>query len=52
MKYYINGWEESKSYFMSFGFTRQEKEDMMAGKVIVRNDNEFSIVADQEGEQE
>lgn len=51
MKYYINGWEESKSYFMSFGFSRQEKEDMMAGKVVVRGDNEFAIKDDQEGEE-
>jgi hypothetical protein len=51
MKYYINGWEESRSYFMSFGFTRQEKEDMMAGKVIVRSGNEFAIKTE-EGDQE
>ena len=50
MKYYINGWEESKSYFMSFGFTRQEKEDMMEGKVVVRGDNEFTIKIE-EGDQ-
>lgn len=52
MKYCINGWEESRSYFMSFGFSSQSVEDMIAGKVIVRGDNEFSIEVEQEGEQE
>lgn len=51
MKYYINGWEESKSYFMSFGFTKQEKEDMISGEIIVRSDNEFSIVVDEDEEE-
>lgn len=39
--YYINGWEESRSFFMSFGFTKDEIEKMMNGEVIKRYDNEF-----------
>lgn len=49
MKYCINGWEESRSYFMSFGFTRDEVTRMEDGEVIKREDNEFSIM--KEGEQ-
>lgn len=45
--YYINGWEESKSYFMSFGFTRSEIEKMENGEEIRRvdsvSDNRFTI---------
>lgn len=39
MKYYINGWEESKSYFLSFGFTRNEIERMENGETIKRKDS-------------
>lgn len=43
MKYCINGWEESRSYFMSFGFTRDEIERMENGETIEREENTFSI---------
>lgn len=49
-KYIINGWEESKSYFMSFGFTRKEIDRMESGEEIRRtdsvSDNTFAIKAD------
>lgn len=45
--YYINGWEESKSYFMSFGFTQNEISRMEQGESIRRidsvSDNTFAI---------
>lgn len=45
--YYINGWEESKSYFMSFGFNKAEIEKMEKGEEICRADsvsnNRFAI---------
>lgn len=47
-EYYINGWEETKNYFMSFGFTADEIERMKSGEIIRRTDsssnNEFKIV--------
>lgn len=46
-EYYINGWRETKSYFMSFGFTEEEIERMKSGEVIHQadssSDNEFMI---------
>lgn len=48
MKYCINGWEESKSYFKSFGFTRDELERMEAGEAITREANTFSIEKERE----
>lgn len=44
MKYYINGWRESKSYFMSFGFTASELKRMEDGEIIKREQNEFWII--------
>ena len=45
--YYINGWEETKNYFFSFGFTRAEVERMERGEAIRRvdsvSDNTFAI---------
>jgi hypothetical protein len=45
--YLINGWEESKSYFMSFGFTQKEIDRMENGEEIRRidsvSDNTFAI---------
>lgn len=43
MKYCINGWEESRSYFKSFGFSREEIERMENGDIIEREGNTFSI---------
>ena len=48
--YLINGWEESKSYFFSFGFTQKEIERMENGEQIRRtdsvSDNTFAIRVD------
>ena len=45
--YYINGWEESRNYFMSFGFTQKEIDRMENGEEIRRidsvSDNRFAI---------
>ena len=46
MKYYINGWQESKSYFLSFGFTEKELEELKNGKIIEKENNTFYIVTD------
>lgn len=43
MKYYINGWRESKSYFMSFGFTEAEIKSMESGRPLMREYNIFEI---------
>lgn len=45
MLYIINGWEESKSYFLSFGFTEEELQEMENGGVIKRDGNTFWIVS-------
>lgn len=42
-RYYINGWREGKNYFLSFGFTQEEIEQMENGEVIIRENNEFAI---------
>ena len=44
MKYYINGWRYGRSYFLSFGFTREEYDRMVNGEVIRRGANEFWII--------
>lgn len=41
--YYINGWKESKSYFLSFGFSHNEIEQMKKGESIFRDGNEYRI---------
>ena len=41
--YGINGWRESRSYFLSFGFTSEEIERMENGEVIKRGENEYYI---------
>lgn len=46
MRFYINGWEESRNYFLSFGFTSEEKQRMINGETIHRGDNVFFIVVD------
>lgn len=43
MIFLINGFRESKGYFMSFGFTQDEFERMLDGEVISRDGNKFSI---------
>lgn len=44
MKYFINGWEESRSYFYSIGrFTDLEKEKLKNGDVVEKNENSFHI---------
>ena len=43
MKYYINGWRESKGYFLSFGFTKSEIERMEQGETIRRDGNEYRM---------
>lgn len=43
MEYYINGWRESKSYFLSFGFTESEWERLNNGEIICKGDNEFWV---------
>ena len=44
MIYYINGFREGKSYFLSFGFTEEELNKMMQGDIITKNNNSFWIV--------
>lgn len=50
--YFINGWEESKSYFFSFGFTKKEIERMENGEEIRRtdsvSDNIFAIEVEED----
>lgn len=48
MKYYINGFTEGRSYFLSFGFTEKEIERMKNGEIISREQNEFWMEADDE----
>lgn len=47
MKYFINGWREGRSYFLSFRFTQEEIDRMVNGETIVRGTNEFSIEVEQ-----
>lgn len=44
IRYYVNGWRESKSYFLSLGrFSEEDLSRMENGETITRNGNEFSI---------
>lgn len=44
-KYFINGWEYGRSYFLSLGrFTENEREELNAGKIIRKRGNEFWII--------
>lgn len=44
MKYYINGWQESRSYFMSVGhFTTYEINALLNGDIVKKNGNEFWV---------
>lgn len=45
--YFINGWREGKSHFMSFGFTQREIDRMENGEVISRDGNEFWIIVEE-----
>mgnify|MGYP006992224256 CR=1 FL=1 len=43
-RYFINGWEEGRSYFFSVGsFTPQEVNKMKRGETVTYNGNEFRI---------
>ena len=45
MKYYINGFREGEAYFTTLGkFSESEWKDLLDGKVIVKNNNEFYIM--------
>ena len=44
MKYFINGWEESRSYFYDIGrFTDLEKQKLEDGYVVEKDGNTFRI---------
>lgn len=43
MRYFINGWEEGKAYFMSFGFSAEEIARMIKGETIERDGNTYQI---------
>ena len=44
-RYFINGWEEGRSYFFSVGsFTEQQVNQMRRGETVTYNGNEFRIV--------
>lgn len=47
MKFYINGWEYGRRYFMSFGWTQREFDKMLDGDVIEKNGNEFYIIIEE-----
>lgn len=49
MIYYINGWRETRRYFLSFGFTAEEIEQMKNGEVIKRGENEYRIEENNNG---
>lgn len=42
-KYYINGWQESRGYFLSHGFTTDEIDRMERGEILNRDGNEYRI---------
>lgn len=49
LKYYINGWNYCRRYFMDIGrFTENELERLMNGETIVKGDNEFRIEKEEE----
>ena len=44
MHFYINGWEEGASKFMSYGFTWEQIKDMAEnGTTITKDGNKFQI---------
>lgn len=43
MRFYINGWRESKSYFLSFGFSESELNRLHNGEIICKGNNKFWI---------
>lgn len=47
-RYYINWFEESRNYFMSFGFTEKEMEKLNRGEDVKRDGNTFWIVTEEE----
>ena len=42
-KYYINGFQERRGYFLSHGFTENEIERMEHGEILKRDGNEYRI---------
>lgn len=47
-RYYINGWEESRSYFKSVGrFTEEEKEKLKKGETVEKHGDTFRIEYDE-----
>ena len=48
LRYFINGFEYGKNYFMHFGFSDNELKSMFHGNVIEHGDNEFYLVAEDE----
>ncbi len=44
----INGWEEGRQYFLSFGFNESSRERLYYGETITRGDNEFYVLVEDE----
>ena len=45
MRYYINGWNESKNYFFELGrFTEEEMKTLKSGDIVKKGANEFFII--------
>ena len=43
--YYVNGWRETRSYFMNLGnFSGNEVQRMIDGEIITKGENTFYIV--------
>ena len=49
-RYYINGWEYGRQYFMSVGHFNENELDVLRvwGDPITKNGNKFSIVVEEE----
>ena len=41
--YMVNGWEEGRKYFLSFGFSESAKRKMYHGEVVEKDGNEFCV---------
>lgn len=47
-KYFINGWEYGKQYFLSVGgFTLKEKIVLENGGTVTKNGNDFWIITEE-----
>lgn len=43
-RYFINGWEETREYFLRVGeFTRAECKKLAEGKIIIKDENTFFV---------